>query len=227
MAMQQNELRGVISLDLTKAPALPKEHATIEAIGMTGHEAAKLMRETTVILEAIGDRNIEDALEFRDSRFSVLLQKLTRAWHRQTHGLCNTPEYRTWSMMIQRCTNPNRNGWKDYGGRGITVCERWRNSFKAFLEDMGPRPDGKTLDRWPDKNGNYEKSNCRWATKIEQGNNLRKNRIVIFKGQKMTLTECSRLCGVGPMTLRYRLDQGMTVEEALHNIKTRGIKSYA
>lgn len=74
--------------------------------------------------------------------------------------------------MIKRCTNPNdKDHWKDYGGRGITICERWR-SFKDFLADMGERPDGRTLDRI-DVNGNYEPGNCRWATKSEQQRNKR------------------------------------------------------
>jgi hypothetical protein len=82
-----------------------------------------------------------------------------------------TPEYHSWSSMIQRCTNPKRDAWPLYGGRGITVCDRWR-IFAAFLEDMGPRPGDTTLDRI-DPDGNYEPGNCRWATSILQGRNKR------------------------------------------------------
>ncbi len=90
------------------------------------------------------------------------------------HSLPNgrrSPEYRSWMAMRRRCTDPQADGWKFYGARGITVCERWEK-FESFLADMGSRPDGHTLDRInPD--GNYEPANCRWATPKQQANNRR------------------------------------------------------
>lgn len=88
------------------------------------------------------------------------------------HRAKRSPTYYSWAAMIARCTNPNRSDYRYYGGLGIKVCERWR-SFANFLEDMGERPRGRTLDR-EDANGDYEPSNCRWATKKTQMNNQRR-----------------------------------------------------
>lgn len=81
-----------------------------------------------------------------------------------------TPTYNSWRKMKERCTNPNHDRYPRYGGRGIKICDRWLHSFQNFLEDMGNRPYGKTLDRI-DPNGNYEPSNCRWATIKQQARN--------------------------------------------------------
>lgn len=90
----------------------------------------------------------------------------------ELHGNSNSSEYRTRTSMLTRCYNPKNKDFKDYGGRGITVCDEWRNSFKAFLDDMGKRPPGKTLDRI-DVNKGYYKENCRWATTSVQQINKR------------------------------------------------------
>lgn len=104
----------------------------------------------------------------------------------QIHGHCAngtmTPEYRSWKGMRQRCHNSRHPDFPDYGGRGISVCDRWRSSFVAFLDDMGARPSPQhSLDRI-DGSGNYEPSNCRWATKLEQTLNTTRVRAVTIRG---------------------------------------------
>lgn len=113
----------------------------------------------------------------------------------RTHGHRSngavTPEYEAWAGLIARCTNPNHKKYKDYGGRGIRVCDRWLNSFENFLEDMGFKPSPElSLDRYPNnESGIYEKSNCRWATTIEQNRNRRSNRWIEYNGYNLIITQ--------------------------------------
>ena len=126
---------------------------------------------------------------------------------RSTHGMTKTVEHDTWQKMLGRCRNRNNPKFKDYGGRGITVCDRWLQ-FEAFLSDMGLRPTGATLDRI-DVNGNYEPDNCRWATKIEQARNKRKHRFVELGGRHMPLSEACEIAGINYRSALYRVNRGL------------------
>lgn len=100
--------------------------------------------------------------------------------HGHTVSRRDTPTYRSWASMVNRCTNPKTPNFANYGGRGITVCDRWRLSFVAFLADMGERPSLEhSLDRWPNNDGNYKPGNCRWATQSEQCRNRRTCRPIL------------------------------------------------
>lgn len=130
------------------------------------------------------------------------------------HGR-RTPEYRVWVQMNQRCSNPRSSSWADYGGRGIRVCDRWRASFSAFLDDMGRRPTSKhTIDRIDNDRG-YEPENCRWATRHEQNSNNRRNRIISCFGETLTITEWSRRTGISVDVIGMRVKRGWDVEQAL------------
>ena len=125
-------------------------------------------------------------------------------------------EHNSWKTMIQRCTNPKAKRYPIYGGRGIKICESWRK-FKSFLADVGPRPEPKkeySLDRI-DSNGNYEPGNVRWATKKQQNNNLKSNRIIEYNGIAQSLTEWAKQLnwtarGLGGRLDKYPIDKAMT-----------------
>lgn len=122
----------------------------------------------------------------------------------KTHGLSKTLIYSTYYTMISRCNNINNESYPHYGGRGITVCERWMESFENFISDMGEKPTkNHSIDRI-DVNGNYEPSNCRWATKIEQENNKTDNRIIFHKGKNYTIAQLSKLLNINYSTLWNR-----------------------
>lgn len=146
--------------------------------------------------------------------------KVRAVTHGESRGRKPSPELRVWAGMKQRCLNPNYHSFSDYGGRGIQVCDRWRGKegFAHFLADMGRRPDGHSIER-EDNDGNYEPSNCRWATNKQQGNNRRSNVVLCARGQSKTVVQWAREIGVSPHLIYGRLSKGWTVEDALFRPK--------
>lgn len=134
-----------------------------------------------------------------------------------THGHARkrqrTRAYRSWEQMRSRCNKPTDKDYPDYGGRGITVCELWRD-FAAFIADMGEPPPGMTLDR-RDNNKGYCRENCRWATAIEQHQNTRANIYLTFAGETLCISEWERRLGFPKDRIGARLKQGWPVERAL------------
>ncbi len=129
------------------------------------------------------------------------------------HGF---PEYGSWCHMKERCSNPKCLDYPAYGGAGISVCDRWRSSFRAFLGDMGSRPSDKhSLDRYPNRNGNYEPGNVRWATPKEQSRNRTWGRHIDFDGRTYRLSELAEAFGLRSGTLLGRLDSGWDIRTAL------------
>lgn len=133
-----------------------------------------------------------------------------------THGMTKTPTYKSWRSMIRRCEAPVDIGFKNYGARGISVCQRWRDSFEAFLEDMGERPSKKyEIDRYPNNDGNYEPGNCRWATRTEQARNRRSNTMLTHDGKTMCISEWAESLGWNQGQILNRLYLGWSVDDAL------------
>ena len=132
-----------------------------------------------------------------------------------THRMSHLPESDVWSGIVQRCTNVNCKSYANYGGRGITICDRWRESFAAFYSDMGARPsDRHSIDRI-DNSAGYSPDNCRWATKSQQARNTRGNRVVQFRGREMLLVEIAEQVGMPLHIIHGRLKCGWTIERAV------------
>ncbi len=129
------------------------------------------------------------------------------------HGMYGTPTYASWASMHARCKGTASNP-KHYVEKGVKVCESWRN-FRNFLADMGERPDGMTLDRFPNRDGNYEPGNCRWASKKQQSRNRSSARILVVNGETASIAEWSERTGVNEATIRGRLKRGWTAEQAI------------
>lgn len=131
----------------------------------------------------------------------------------RSHGMRKTKAYNSWSMMRVRCLNPRDHKFPTYGGRGITICERW-SKFENFIEDMGPRPEGTSIDRINNE-GNYEPGNCRWATAKEQSRNRSCARQITLNGKTQNLSAWQEELGIIPETFESRRRLGWDIEKCL------------
>jgi hypothetical protein len=154
-------------------------------------------------------------LRFGSTRSCGCLQRecaaKTARWSLTKHGMCGTPTYSSYRAAKKRCQNPNDPSYADYGGRGIKFLYA---SFEDFLDDLGERPLGTTLERC-DNDGHYAAGCCRWANQIEQQNNKRSNRLITAFGRTRTLTRWAREMGISDYNLRNRLRRGLSPEDAL------------
>jgi hypothetical protein len=142
-----------------------------------------------------------------------LKKQMGNTWSKK-HGMSFSREYHSWRAMLDRCENKNYREYPDYGARGIKICERWHD-FNNFYADMGKRPPNTTLDRI-DNNGNYEPSNCRWATAKTQCNNRRNNTLITYQGKTQTLQQWADETGIYKNTIIMRIyHYGWSVEKAL------------
>ncbi len=134
----------------------------------------------------------------------------------KTHGRSRGPEYASWCSAKGRCLNPSNSAYRNYGGRGITFCERWAGAdgFANFLADMGERPPDHSLDRI-DNDGPYSPENCRWATRKVQGNNKRNNVWFVVNGERITVSECAKRSGLFKTTIYDLIRNGWSMEEIL------------
>lgn len=151
--------------------------------------------------KSCGCLHIEQTISFNNSK--------------STHGMTNSRVYKIWTFMKDRCLNPNANKYKDYGSRGIKVCNRWLESFENFYTDMGSPPTIKhSIDRI-NVNGNYEISNCRWATQKDQCRNTRRSRLFTISNQTKCLAEWCEIYSMNYQTVSGRLRRGWDIEKAL------------
>lgn len=138
----------------------------------------------------------------------------------KTHGECvdkrGSPEYTAWISIKNRCLHPTHKAFSEYGGRGITICDQWKNDFGSFLAYVGRSPSAKhSIDRWPNNDGNYEPGNVRWATAQQQARNRRSNTMVTINGERLCLAEWVERLGISPLTVRSRVQRGWSHERAL------------
>ena len=155
-----------------------------------------------------------------DTRSCGCIKKEELALRARTHGMTRTPTYRSWQAAKERCHNPKSSNFDRYGAHGIEMCERWRNSFPAFLEDMGSRPEGMTLDRLDQCKG-YEPGNVQWATPAEQSVNRGTTKLYRWRGAWMTTREIADAESISFNSLRKIINKHRTIQSAVSYVRDR------
>lgn len=162
-----------------------------------------------LVVSNVGPTKTRSCGCFRKARNT---ERFTKHGHKKNDSE-RTKTYTAWTQMLSRCNDKDRKNYVNYGGRGITVCERW-HTFANFLEDMGESPVGLSLDRKDNSRG-YCKENCRWATRVEQNNNKRDNVLITHNGITKTQTQWAEEIGVSRETMHWRRKKGWPVEKLL------------
>jgi hypothetical protein len=210
--------------DLTKLPPFGR----LTAIRYLGNRSW-LCRCTCGVEKSVKTCNLTDGRVVSCGCHLLERIRQTKTKHGQSKRGTHHAEYAAWLSMKRRCLLPTVKEYSRYGGRGIRVCSAWLESFVTFLSDMGPRPSPQhSLDR-VNNDGNYEPSNCRWATRSEQGRNKRTNVVVEFQGQSACLAEWSDIVHIPAGVLSARLRAGWSIEDALtrpvKRVPSRSVKS--
>lgn len=159
--------------------------------------------EKTIRLSSLTEGTTVSCGCFHRQQAKAVLSEAAR-----THGQSRTPMYLVWNAMKDRCHNPKNKSYWRYGARGISVCQEWRDSFEAFAAYVGERPEGLTLDRYPNHAGNYEPGNVRWATYTQQARNTRRNHLHTMNGETRCLAEWCEITGERWTTVKKRVAAG-------------------
>lgn len=160
-----------------------------------------------------GTETTTKCLRSGDSKSCGCIRKENGVRRFTKHGMSRSPEYTAYRHMIDRCQNANHKYFSYYGGRGISVCEKWKQGFEYFFQDMGRRPEGASLERC-DVNGDYTPENCRWAlTWYEQMQNKRNNALLTYHSETLCITEWARRQGVPKSTALARAKRGLSFEQ--------------
>lgn len=154
-------------------------------------------------------------LNYGHTKSCGCFRKDTMAIIKKTHGMTNTPEYRAWASIKRRCYNKKTKDYREYGGRGICVCDRWINSFQNFFGDMGNRPSASHSIERIDSDGPYSPENCKWATRHEQANNQRSNHLITIGNKTQNMAQWARSVNIKRCTFKARLKRGWSPEDAL------------